>query len=133
MKKLLLLLTAVLLPVLTYADDSGTCGENLTWTYVESTKTLTISGTGKMTDYYVDNKAPWYEKREQIISIIIEEGVTSIGNNAFCGCSGLTSITIPQGVTSISDYTFSGCSGLTSITIPKGVTSIGNYTFYDCI
>ena len=62
----------------------------------------------------------------------IPEGVTNIGNNAFSGCSGLTSITIPEGVTSIGDYTFYGCSGLTTITIPEGVTSIGDYTFYGC-
>ena len=58
--------------------------------------------------------------------------VTSIGNYAFSGCSGLTSITIPDGVTSIGNYTFSGCSGLTSVIIPDGVTSIGNYTFSGC-
>ena len=58
--------------------------------------------------------------------------VTSIGESAFGGCSGLTSITIPKGVTSISDSVFSDCSGLTSITIPEGVTSIGEYSFDLC-
>lgn len=58
--------------------------------------------------------------------------VTSIGDYAFCNCSGLTSITIPEGVTSIGDLAFCGCSGLTSITIPKGVTSIGVETFERC-
>ena len=58
--------------------------------------------------------------------------VTSIGSNAFSGCSGLTSVTIPQGVTSIGFMAFSGCSGLTSVTIPQSVTSIGSTAFYNC-
>ena len=63
---------------------------------------------------------------------IIPNSVTSIGNFAFSGCSGLTSITIPEGVTSIGDYAFSGCSALTSITIPDGVTGIDWCTFAYC-
>ena len=67
-----------------------------------------------------------------LTSITIPEGVTSIGKYAFLYCSGLTSITIPEGVTSIGDGAFSGCSGLTSITIPESVTSIGDEIFRDC-
>ena len=58
--------------------------------------------------------------------------VTSIGDSAFAGCSGLTSVTIPWGVTSIGEYTFRGCSSLTSVTIPESVTSIGERAFYGC-
>ena len=62
----------------------------------------------------------------------IPNSVTSIGNYAFSGCSGLTSITIPNSVTSIGSSAFQGCSGLTSITIPDGVTSIGSSAFQGC-
>ena len=66
-------------------------------------------------------------------SVIPNDGsVTSIGDYAFYGCSGLTSVTIPDSVTSIGDSAFSGCSGLTSVTIGSGVTSIGDYAFYNC-
>ena len=67
-----------------------------------------------------------------LTSIIIPNSVTSIGRYAFYGCSGLTSITIPNSVTSIGERAFYGCSGLTSITIPNSVTSIGNNVFQGC-
>ena len=67
-----------------------------------------------------------------LTSISIGNSVTSIGDDAFYGCSGLTSVTIPNSVTSIGDEAFSGCSGLTSITIGNGVSSIGRSAFAGC-
>jgi uncharacterized repeat protein (TIGR02543 family) len=93
--------------------------------------TLTISGTGAMANYNISD-VPWYNVRTSITGVVIEEGVTSIGQDAFSGCSGLTSLTIGNSVTSIGSSAFSGCSGLTSLTIPTSVTSIGDRAFYGC-
>ena len=115
---------------------SGTCGaegnngDNLTW-ILDDEGVLTISGTGAMASWNWKG-SPWYANKDKIESVVIEDGVTSIGANAFDGCSGLTSITIPSSVTSIGEYTFYGCSGLTSITIPNSVTSIGTSAFSGC-
>ena len=73
-----------------------------------------------------------FEDCSGLTSITIPEKVTSIGAHAFEDCSKLTSITIPEGVTSIGYETFYGCSSLTSITIPEGVTNIGDWAFWWC-
>ena len=67
-----------------------------------------------------------------VTSVSIPDGVTSIGEGAFLGCTGLTSVTIGNSVTSIGGSVFFKCSGLTSVTIPASVTSIGDYAFEDC-
>ena len=69
---------------------------------------------------------------EQVTEYILGDEITSIGENAFSECTGLTSVTIPNSVTSIGDYAFYGCSGLTSVTIPNSVTSIGYGAFAYC-
>ncbi len=130
-KHFFLLFLLALLPMLAMADDSGSCGENVTWTYIEADHTLTIKGSGAMSDYDWGT-TPWYDYREQITTVMIDDGVTSIGDKAFSDCSGLTSVTIGNSLTSIGEYAFQGCSGLTSVTIPNSVTSIGRYAFSYC-
>ena len=130
------------------ADTSGTCGDNLTWSLSDD-GTLTISGTGKMKDFDDShgssvNFSPWDETT--VKKIVIESGVTSIGNNAF-SCiekyaskdngyflsTALTSVTIPNSVTSIGEYAFAGCTKLTSVSGDlSGVTSLGTYAFANC-
>ena len=104
---------------------------NLTWKLYADGK-LTISGTGAMKDYDIeDNESPVF-KNLNVKKIVIEDGVTNIGNYAFDCCTGLTSITIPDSVTSIGDYALQSCTNLTSITIPDSVTSIGAHAFSNC-
>ena len=110
----------------------GTCGDNLTWTLNTKDSTLTISGTGAMTDYVDYSSVPWSDYKIYIKYVTLPDGLTSIGNSAFRYCSSLTSITIPNSVTSIGNYAFYQCSSLTSVTIPNGVTSIGYYAFWYC-
>jgi len=109
---------------------SGTCGENLTWRFEDGV--LTISGTGAMTDYSSSQGPQLSWAAAKIKSVVIESGVTSIGDFAFAGQIGLTSITIPDSVTSIGDYAFHYCMSLTSVKIPDGVTRICQKVFQDC-
>ena len=105
--------------------------DNLTWT-LTADGTLTISGTGAMKDYNAaENLSPAYMNSD-VKKVVIEDGVTSIGELAFFKCSSLTNITIPDSVTCIEYAAFHGCSSLSSITIPNSVTSIGIYAFVIC-
>ena len=105
--------------------------DGLTWT-LDADGTLTISGTGAMKDYNAaENLSPAYMNSD-VKKIVIEDGVTSIGELAFFKCSNLTNITIPDSVTCIEYAAFHGCSSLSSITIPNSVTSIGIYAFVVC-
>ena len=109
----------------------NTLNAEVTWNLSDD-GTLTISGTD-MPNYSNYRKyAPWYSQTGKIKKVIIENGVTCIGDYAFIDCSAITSVTIPNSVTRIGDYAFSGCSGLTSVTIPNSVTSIGDRAFEHC-
>jgi len=109
---------------------SGTCGDALTWTLDEEGN-LTISGTGEMSNYGFNNR-PWEVFLESITSVVIEEGVTSIGNYAFRDCTNLTSITLPEGLIAIGGWAFDGCVNLKSITLPDSLISIGEAAFIYC-
>ena len=105
--------------------------DGLTWTLYED-GTLNISGTGEMRGYNGnDNLSPAY-MNWNVKKIVIEKGVTTIGNSAFDSCINLTSVTIPGNVTSIGNAAFMECSSLTSITIPDSVTNIGAAVFENC-
>ena len=105
--------------------------DNLTWK-LDANGTLTISGTGAMKDYdYDSNPSPVYNNSD-VKKIVIEDGVTSIGNFAFHSCSSLPSITIPDSVTSIGNFAFESCNSLSSITLSNNITSIGDFAFHGC-
>jgi hypothetical protein len=94
---------------------------------------LTIRGFGDMQDYGIeDGDAPWYFQRTSITSVVIESGITSIGDYAFFACNGLVSVTVPNSVTDIGNNAFEYCFGLTSVTVPNSVTDIGDEAFRGC-
>lgn len=112
-----------------FVDDQ--CGDNATWEY-DSNGTLTISGTGDMYDFGSGHTGPWKEYRDRITTVVIEDGITSIGSGAFYNCRSVTSVTIPDSVTSIGIDAFNGDEQLTEINIPASVTTIDKYAFFDC-
>ena len=133
MKQLYLLLITLLVSLSAYAEKSGTCGDNLQWKLTDE-GVLTITGTGEMNnwkDWEDNNYSPWRADKS-VKQVIIGDGVTTIGDNAFFSCSSLTSVTIPNSVTTIGGSAFSSCSSLTSVTIPNGINTIESGTFSSC-
>ena len=122
-KQIVLIIAMFLLPLAASADKSGSCGDNVTYTYVEATNTLTISGTGDMNGYNWSG-APWGSYGSSIKTVVIEDGVTSIGKLSLAFCSSLTSVTIGNSVTSIGDNAFNGCWGITSVEVVVSDLSI---------
>ena len=132
-KKQRLLLVMMLLPMIVSANDSGICGDGVSFTFVDGTKTLTIRGTGKMYDYEPNESVPWQEYKDFITNIVIESGVTNIGNRAFEFCNNLNSVIIGNSVVSVGSYAFHDCRMLSSVTIGDCVVSIGEGAFAHCI
>lgn len=112
------------------AAESGTCGENLTWTLENGT--LTISGTGPIPEFSQESPAPWLQYSNGIQTIHISDGVTVIGSNAFYHCERLTAAVIPASVKALGSHAFAGCYSLSQITM-SGVEKIGRGCFYECI
>ena len=119
---------------------SGFCGDRqpraVSWVLDETGK-LTISGTGDMEayeyygEYHPYNRfAPWYAHREQIQSVVIEQGVTNVGSYSFYACENLSDVSMAESVMEINWGAFYGCASLSMITIPSEVTDIGSYAFY---
>lgn len=112
------------------SGECGVDGGNVTWT-LDDAGTLTIRGSGRMNDYNMNLRSPWYQNRTQIQKVVIEEGVTNVGKRAFAECD-VTSVTIPDSVTSIGPYSFSNCTDLEEIAFPSGVTFIDDGAFFNC-
>jgi cell surface protein len=130
MKQLYLLLITLLVSLSAYAERSGTCGANLKWKLTDE-GVLTITGTGEMYNWEDGHAKPW-SRNSNIKQVIIGDGVTTIGEEAFSFCYSLESITIPNSVTTIGESAFKACSSLTLITIPNSVTTIGGRAFDSC-
>lgn len=110
-----------------------------TFTYTYESGVVTISGTGILDNYAMDERGAVKDVVKDVIEgeaevqVVLEPGVTMIWDGVFSGCSNMTSITIPEGVTIIGDNAFECCYALTSVTIPWGVTEIGDGVFTKCI
>ena len=126
MKQIYILLIALLMGLSAKAESSGTCGPNLKWLLTDD-GVLTITGKGEMYDY---SYTPW--SYDDLTRVIIGNGVTTIGKNAFVGRSSLTSVTIPNSVTTIGSEAFIGCTNLQKVYIGDSVKAIGEYTFNNC-
>lgn len=115
------------------AADSGRCGDNVGYQFDKPTGTLTISGIGPMYDYLSrGTECPYYEHHVNITKIIIGEGVTSIGRDAFHKYTGLTSVEISDSVKTVRARAFEGCTGLTSVSFGKSLETIEYDAFFEC-
>lgn len=121
-------------------EISGTCGENLSWSLNESTGVLYISGTGNMDDYGYSYSGysqsgvttPWYSKRFTISEVVLDDGVTGIGNFAFYECRRLTRVLLSPNTTQLGAYAFYNCRMLDSISGLENVTQMKERVFYGC-
>ena len=121
-----------------YATESvlaeGMCGYSLSWkiTGNENERTLTISGSGNMYDYTDASATPWAGYTKEIQKIVIENGATCIGDNAFEGCSNLKSVSLPNSLRMIGWAAFDNCSSLTDIVLPSSLNFVNRYAFSSC-
>ena len=132
MKKQLLLLAMILLPLVASAHDievQNADGKTIYYNYINDGTELQVTYGGSNYNSYLNEYQGNVVIPEEVTYMNRTRKVTSIGSYAFYDCSGLTSVTIPNSVTSIGDFAFYYCSGLTSVTIPNSVTSIGNNAF----
>ena len=141
---LLILMLLFLMPAMTATAEeipsSGQCGAALFWEFNADSGILTIHGTGEMTDfgslYDADGQdiSPWSgeEYRYKIKKVVMEPGITSIGNHAFQGIAMITEIEMPEGITRIGEKAFFSCAKITGITIPESVQQIGTAAFFGC-
>ena len=119
------------------SEDDGT---NFKWT-LDSDGALAIEGQGRIKDWAEYKSEEYYDEylftdfRKyyiDIISVLIRNGVTNIGDGAFCGCESLSSIELPESLTSIGEEVFFGCGSLSRVELPESLTSIGNRAFCEC-
>lgn len=111
---------------------SGKAGENVTWSFDTATGVLSFAGTGPMADY--DDSSPlWLTTYlASITSVVVGEGVTSVGNGALDSCSNVTSVTLPSTLERIGNSAFEWCKALTEITLPASLKEIGIKAFRGC-
>lgn len=127
---LLLCLTVLLTCVPMARAESGACGDGLSWDYSDGV--LTISGSGNMYDYGSSTAVPWYSFRQEITSVVLPSGLTSVGSHAFYGCEQLTVLDLPENVRSVGEYAFAGCRQMQLLDLGSSLETIGTGAFYSC-
>ena len=123
-----------LLPAGVFAAEetptSGDCSRlddgSVTWRYDSDTKTLTISGSGKMKTFEKASEVPWQDYMKEIKTAVIEDGVTNVSSDAFWYATALSAVSLGNTVTAIEGDAFQGCTSLKEITLPNSLTSIGS-------
>lgn len=130
----LLCMTVGLVSAQVHAEEatSGSCGANATWLFDEASGTLTISGSGAMTDYQEWNLPPWAIFKDNITSVVIEPGITAIGAHNFLDLEVLEHVSLPEGLESIGIRAFRGCAALKSVDFPTTLTRIELSAFGGC-
>lgn len=113
------------------SGECGASGADVTWTLYGS-GLMNITGSGDMEAFSSTSNIPWYNCANYISSVVIDEGVTSVGSRAFYNCTNLKQVDLPESILTIGARAFYKCSSLSEIEIPQGVSIINSYTFYDC-
>ena len=130
---LLTLLFALCASAETVSGDCGkTSSDAVTWSLDTETGVLTISGTGNMVNYADVANRPWNDYATSITEIIVEEGVTGIGNRAFRDLTNVTKISLPEGLLLIDQYALKGCTGLSELTLPSTLTTLNYQALNGC-
>ena len=106
------------------------CGDSLYWMLADST--LTIAGSGMMYDYSTSAPAPWSELKNSFHTLVLPQGLTNIGDNAFSDCAVLQAVAIPTTITNIGTAAFQNCTALSAVLIPEGVQTIEDNAFKGC-
>ena len=125
-----LLASLVFLPPSAAASTQGACGEHAFWTVENGV--LAISGSGETDSWRDPESVPWYSLRSAVRSVVVGEGITSLGDRAFAGCAEMESVSLPGSLEHIGAKAFQSCKGLASVEIPASVVSMGANPFAGC-
>lgn len=121
--------------------DSGICGPDVEYAFYQKSGTLVLSGSGETYSYYAlyDREAlllgevPWFDYSKTIQNVVVEEGITKIGDGLFNNCMILSEVSLPETLTEIGGNAFYNCTAIVEVSIPDSVTKIGDGAFYKCV
>lgn len=132
--RLMALLLALLLLLacvpLAFAEEGGSCGDNLNWIFADGI--LTITGSGDMWDFPEETMAPWYSLRSEIRTLVLPEGLSRVGALAFYDCNRVTAAVLPDSVKSVGEYAFAKCESLQVLSLGSSIQTIENDAFHGC-